>query len=403
MRKNIFIISFLFSISSYSQFYPADNGVNHFINAIYCINKDTVFAVGYSNSIYKTTNGGTSWNLQFSTPSQFPETQAFRSVFFLNKDTGFVVGSDTSNKGIIYKTTNGGQNWNLNFDTLGIFTSINFISNEIGFAVDMNVVYKTIDGGNNWFLLPQSFNNVNYYSKIQFLNDSTGYLGTSGRLYKTTNGGITWIPIPDFETAYNTLYFINPDTGFVSYTYGVRRTLDGDASFTETEYWCTPTAIYFPSDLIGYIVNYDALNSCSFVVKTSDMGNTWNNVTGYFASEYYYDVFFVNDSIGYIAGTGIKKTINGGHITNTNKILLGKNNLVIFQQGDELVIDFSSNGEDPFTIEIYDYSGKILLIKEYNALDNFVHIKSIFFQSSIYLCRIKNNNQYFSKKFLFLN
>jgi photosystem II stability/assembly factor-like uncharacterized protein len=59
--------------------------------------------------IYKTTNGGTSWDLQFS-----PDSVTFKSVHFpVNDLTGYAVGTRPSGsiRGVVYKTTNGGSSW----------------------------------------------------------------------------------------------------------------------------------------------------------------------------------------------------------------------------------------------------------------------------------------------------
>ncbi len=53
-------------------------------------------------TILKTTNGGSSWETQNSGTEEF-----LISSFFINSNTGWVVGSN----GSILKTTNGGVNW----------------------------------------------------------------------------------------------------------------------------------------------------------------------------------------------------------------------------------------------------------------------------------------------------
>lgn len=55
----------------------------------------------------------------------------------------------------IYKTTDGGDNWNLNYQDNVHYCSVQFIDDTLGFAVGNEYpqnlyLAKTIDGGLNW-------------------------------------------------------------------------------------------------------------------------------------------------------------------------------------------------------------------------------------------------------------
>jgi photosystem II stability/assembly factor-like uncharacterized protein len=100
MRKLILLIAFISSVSfAKAQFYPAATGVRNIIHSIYCINADTVIAVGEQNSIYKTTNGGSSWDLRYIQNSSSADN--FYDVVFIDNDTGFVCGKDSTKHGVI--------------------------------------------------------------------------------------------------------------------------------------------------------------------------------------------------------------------------------------------------------------------------------------------------------------
>lgn len=122
----------------------------------------------------------------------------YHDVFFLNNDTGFVVGDSTFNDGgIILKTMDGGQTWDTTF-CQGVIYSIQFIDNDIGFAASNNYYfYKTNDGGDSWteiVLNPP----ITYYqtnNSIHFKNALEGYVCSSGascRLFRTLDGGFSW-------------------------------------------------------------------------------------------------------------------------------------------------------------------------------------------------------------------
>src|SRR5215510_4484029 len=81
----------------------------------------------------------------------YPESQ-FEDIFFINENTGFVIGSQ-----VILKTTNAGLNWVNTFsssDTVTFFSIDSASSNiilAVGYRMFYNigvaVIYRSIDGG----------------------------------------------------------------------------------------------------------------------------------------------------------------------------------------------------------------------------------------------------------------
>lgn len=79
---------------------------DHFID-FYFINKQVGFLIGHFGSIFKTDDGGITWeNLRFGA-SPFISDLPFRSIFFRNKDEGVIVGDD----GLIYFSKDAGISW----------------------------------------------------------------------------------------------------------------------------------------------------------------------------------------------------------------------------------------------------------------------------------------------------
>src|SRR4051812_26065667 len=73
------------------------------------------------------------------------------------------------------------------------------------------------------------------------------------------------------------VYFINPDTGFIAGDYGyldfyIQRTTDGGQTWDSTlvQNGITLMTIYFPNDTIGYCGGQNG-----GVYKTTNMGQTW--------------------------------------------------------------------------------------------------------------------------------
>ncbi len=109
----------------------------------------------------------------------------------------------------IYKTSNGGTTWNLISSTTGIATYANnfkytqkIVVNSLGevFAGTQTGVLKSTDGGANWSV---SQAGTNFVSDLEIGTDGVIYAAfgrgsASGRIYKSTDRGVSWTDIsPD--------------------------------------------------------------------------------------------------------------------------------------------------------------------------------------------------------------
>lgn len=149
-------------------FHPRRNIYNSFI-----INKDTVYVC--ADSLYKTTDGGEHWTALSDKTGKL----------YIRNNTGWMLNSPG-----IYRTDSYGRNWEQVLTTNSFLTNFCFID-TIGYAVGYNCVYKSTDSGKTW----SSYNGLpeNYYQSVYFLNKDTGFVGgKDGLLFKTGNGGIKW-------------------------------------------------------------------------------------------------------------------------------------------------------------------------------------------------------------------
>ena len=115
-------------------------------NAIQFTDLNNGWAVGDSDKILKTTNGGTNWAPLTNTGISHDFNS--KGLFFLNADTGWI-GSKivympvSGDVGINLSTTNGGSTW-----TTGSFTGADNSDNAWSiFFVDANNGWFTSDGG----------------------------------------------------------------------------------------------------------------------------------------------------------------------------------------------------------------------------------------------------------------
>ena len=147
---------------------PGNNGFNDIVFV------DSLTGYKTSDSVRKTTNGGTTWIAQ-----KKPKVNNFDDSFYkfalINKDTIWGVGTSIltiyGTRGILYKTTNGGQNWGYQIpDTINInannYYLIDFLNKNIGWAHHLNNkgIHTTV-GGNDTTFYTGINNNITFMSR----------------------------------------------------------------------------------------------------------------------------------------------------------------------------------------------------------------------------------------------
>jgi photosystem II stability/assembly factor-like uncharacterized protein len=138
---------------------------------------------GYMSSsgyLWKTTNSGYNW-------IQINPSGTLYGYSFINKDTGWVNLDYQFSK--IYKSTNGGQNWNLqfNYSTNNTIYSVFAINeNKIWSGTGQNYILASINGGLTWGTQSSPlYSNGSIYMYDTLL----GFAWTSSLIVRSTNGG----------------------------------------------------------------------------------------------------------------------------------------------------------------------------------------------------------------------
>jgi photosystem II stability/assembly factor-like uncharacterized protein len=161
----------------------------------------------------KTSDGGEHWTSRY-----LPFDGYVHGLWFTDSDNGYIVARDSEiNKAVIFITRTGGQFWEelvLPVPNNHYPTSIQFVSQEVGYISAETCVLKTTNRGESW---DRKFfsNEVNLWS-LCFTDSLNGWCvgrnGYDGVSYRTTNGGATWQNIIlESEPELYDVFF--PDTG----------------------------------------------------------------------------------------------------------------------------------------------------------------------------------------------
>lgn len=236
-----------------------------------------------------------------------PDVKEMQDVFFINENTGWIVGEE----GFVLFTTDGGLNWiQKSVGTEKDLAKVFFIDEQngwIGTGNNLNPspggsILKTTDGGETWTeinfgSLKPNFE-FTYLDALQFLDTQTGFI-VAGRynnnfILKTDDGGLTW-SIRDSLISMGSQYHRWSDISFYDSFRGVvagseknkvKYTLDGGNTWT----YSTPIQDGFFNDLRKVIwVNESTVlligegnefwSIATPVYRSKDNGQNWEVLT----------------------------------------------------------------------------------------------------------------------------
>ena len=134
---------------------------------------------------------------------QYPNCNT--KIHFINDSTGFIICNDTLNNAVLLKSVNYGYDWNeiltVNNTT---FTDMVFNTSDHCIITAANgSIYKTNDSWSSWSEI--NINDTSGLNSVCFAND-TGYIaGNNGLVYASYDNGGTWIQL-DFVNTNNLIY-----------------------------------------------------------------------------------------------------------------------------------------------------------------------------------------------------
>ena len=318
MNKSAFLIVFsMLSLFSFSQDewtlihpYPT---LNNLID-VHFVSDDEGWVVGTGGTILYTNDGGDNWETQHSNPNE-----SLWSVFFIDDSEGWACGWSE-----IYHTEDAGQNWSLQNAPfcMGDFMDVFFINPDTGWIVGTyKIVLKTTDGGKNWIKIQNSIGEGKCFFRVDFWDELHGcavgnvWTGSSeGFVMITDDGGLSWTETTPANSDWLTdvEYYNSMCIWTCGYDGNLFRSLDGGNTWYE-EYYGSESfdAIHFFTDSNGILI---AGNSA---LLSFDAGDNWDSlvyITQGFSSFHAFMSWDVDKGIAVGYGGISSRTLDGGSI-----------------------------------------------------------------------------------------
>ena len=277
---------------------PRRFGLRH--DDVFFVHPDTGWVVNTGSEVFRTNDGGVSWEEQVRGSLPGIGMRAFRSVGFANSSKGWI-GSLTFGS-VLFETLDGGETWaditgriNGEIEPAGI-CGISVVDADHAFGVGRwtgpAVFVKTVDGGQTW--QASSLESLaGTLVDVHFFDENEGFAvgGTTADLGSSSNRAV------------------------------VLHTSDGGQTWTRRHVSSGPTSewgwkISFPSRLVGYVsIEYRNPRDAAKVLKTVDGGLTWGEVDipGNDPYRGLQGVGFLTEELGWVGGRGeVSQTVDGG-------------------------------------------------------------------------------------------
>lgn len=305
---------------------------------------------GHRSRVLRTTDRGKTWVGVIVEPSQSLQLE---SVMFLDEKVGYVSGGGSINNqsGFIYKTTNGGASWfsvtpsNMNSNLWGnyFYDKDNGIS--LGGDCAQQEFYKTTNGGTSW---TRFFYNDNKFfdSKLAdvIILDPNGlcYASGSGWIWRSLDGGRSWKPFSHtqigasdwqeemtFSNGSMLVPYSNGCYGATDTLFGgMRMSLDEGKTWKGFESKQPMFGAFLLSKTNGWAAGY-----AESMFYTCDGGLNWELMNCGIKNSSLDDIWFVNDTLGFVVGEKIYRTKNA--LENVNYV---NHDTTYFCLGDSIKI-----------------------------------------------------------------
>ncbi len=402
------------------------------LSEIKIVDANTVWGIAYDGSglgldiqeFTVTTNGGASWNpgiinvgntaLQITNISPVSGTTAWVGAF-----------DSTNGLGGVFKTSDGGLTWEQQnssaYTTPGVswFNVVHFFNANVGLTMGDPIgsglgefeIYKTTDGGANWTAisaaaLPNPLSGeYGYNGGYAAAGGSFWFTTNKGRVYRTTDQGVTWAvsqaPITDFggEAQNGRIYFSDANNGYLqknvvagavtTRTYAT--TTNGGAT------WSTPVPFTGTRFILNYIPGTTTMVATSQAAPvgtsiSTNNGATWTDLepTG---TEQRGASAFLNLTTGWCAGFSTDALTDGVYkLTGTlgNQNFENTTKFKVYPNPSSSIVTISAANVDSYKLSVTDITGKVVMTKSLNGIENTLDISSL--STGAYFFELSSDN-----------
>jgi len=205
----ILLVLFLFVMLAVPHWTVQTSGVTQRLRGVSAVSERVAWASGAGATVLRTEDGGGTWQkLNVTT-----EALDFRDVDAVDAQTAYIMSIGNGPASRIYKTTDAGKTWNLQFkndDDKAFLDAMSFWDANHGIAFGDSVdkqfyILTTADGGGTWSRvppanLPPAQGNEGAFAasgtNIAVFGKSHAWIGTGAaaksRVLYTSDGGRTW-------------------------------------------------------------------------------------------------------------------------------------------------------------------------------------------------------------------
>jgi len=206
---------------------------------------------------------------QWSTQSPIPTNLNISGIGAPTSNRIFISTDDNSfdDLGSLYESSDGGENWiarDIPASLASPFYGLFFLDSQYGWLYG-NENYRTTDGGTTWTELPLL--GSTYFMK--FYNPNFGVTTGNFGIYISRNGGTSWEPSPNEIFAFD---FVDEQIGYGVSSNGIYKTTDAGLNFTNVKTGFAESVIYLSGSKVVGVVD-------SIFVRSTDAGTSWSTIS----------------------------------------------------------------------------------------------------------------------------
>ena len=275
------------------------------LHDVYFLDKDTGWIGGSNGTFLKTSDGGKNWNKEKNITED-----TIRQIYFINSKNGFLLcESDTFSRSSVspsylLKTTDGGAKWErIDFKGKSRIARIFFSKNDFGLAIgEAGSLFAMQDEKDAWkqiatpvpYLLLDGVFSDDFHGTI---------VGGGGTILFTEDAGLSWKKASVFgslDSKLNSVFFINQKNGWAAGANGqIYQTINGGKNWRRQNSTVEKNLndIFFINTAEGWTVGEEGT-----ILHTTTAGNVWNREESK-AKHKIEKIFFINGK-GWAVGFG---------------------------------------------------------------------------------------------------